>query len=252
MKARAAGAWTAIALGVVLALVFLLVRSAGVEAVYPVERAVSLFSRRVWSRAVGLVRGAESRAENERLRRELAALSLVRDDMDRLEAENERLRQALGYASRSKGKWLPAYVLSSGGGAAAAHGTIRAGKGSLDGVALGAVVVVPEGVVGRVTSVTPHTSEVTLLTDPSVKVACEIETTDGRRPRGIVMGGGDDLLVMKYLRDAEDVPPRSRVMTSGLGGVFPRGLEVGTYVSEGEVLPSVDFTTLEDVFIRRE
>ena len=57
---------------------------------------------------------------------------------------------------------------------------------------------------------------------------------------------------MKYLRDAEDVPPRSRVMTSGLGGVFPRGLEVGTYVSEGEVLPSVDFTTLEDVFIRRE
>ena len=252
MKIRTAGAWATVALGGVLALVFLLFRSAGVEAVYPVERAASEFSRRIWTRVVGVVKGAESRAENVRLRRELAAYSLLRGEMDRLEVENARLRDALGYARRSPVTWLPACVLSFEGGAAAAHKSIRVGKGSLDGVSVGAVVVVPEGVVGRVSSVTLHTAEVTLVTDPSVKVACEIETQDGRMPRGIVSGGGDDLLVMRYLRNAEGVPPRSRVLTSGLGGVFPRGLEVGTYATDGEVLPSVDFSTLEDVFIRRE
>ena len=252
MKARTAGAWASVALGGVLALTFLLCRTAGVEAAYPVERAASAFSRKVCTRLAGLAKGAESRAENVRLRREVAELSLVRADMARLEEENERLRRALGYAARQSGDWLPACVLSAGGGAAAAHKTVRTGKGALDGVAVGAVVVVPEGVVGRVTSVTPHTSEVTLIVDHSVKVACEIEVQDGSRPRGIVSGGGEDVLIMRYLRDAENVPPRSRVVTSGLGGVFPRGLEVGTYTADGEVLPSVDFSTLEDVFIRRE
>ena len=146
MKIRTAGAWATVALGGVLALVFLLFRSAGVEAVYPVERAASEFSRRIWTRVVGVVKGAESRAENVRLRRELAAYSLLRGEMDRLEAENARLRDALGYARRSPVTWLPACVLSFEGGAAAAHKSIRVGKGSLDDVAgpVGIVSVISE------------------------------------------------------------------------------------------------------------
>jgi len=59
-----------------------------------------------------------------------------------------------------------------------------------------------------------------------------------------------------------EVPPRSPVFTSGLGGVYPKGIAVGTLMEvlqdqdsprrEGEVLPAVDFSTLRDVFIRRE
>jgi rod shape-determining protein MreC len=69
------------------------------------------------------------------------------------------------------------------------------------------------------------------------------------------------MLVLRHLSGAAEVPPRARVLTSGRGGVFPRGIEVGTLLGvhadaeglarEGEVLPHVDFTTLEDVFIRR-
>ena len=147
------------------------------------------------------------------------------------------------------------------GGAAAARDTIRVDKGSLDGVAAGAVVVSPDGLIGRVGAVTPHTAEVMLITDASVKVACEVDTIDSVRPRGILLGGGEEMLVLGHLRNAGEISARSRVLTSGLGGVFPKGIVVGTLLdvrkdgkglaSEGEVLPAVEFSTLEDVFIRR-
>lgn len=252
MNARTAGAWISVALGGVLALGFVLSRSAAAEAVYPVERAKVAFSRRVWTRVVGAFRGSSAQAENVRLRRELAALSLVGGDLERLETENTRLRAALDYAARWKGEWLPAAVLSEGGGAASAHKTLRVDRGSHAGVVVGAAVAVPGGLVGRVTSVSPHTSEVTLLADASVKVSCEIETGEAHSPWGILSGGSEDLLVLRHLVRADEIPPRSRVVTSGLGGVFPRGIEVGTYLPDGKVLPSVDPSALEDVFIRRE
>ena len=65
---------------------------------------------------------------------------------------------------------------------------------------------------------------------------------------------------LRYLTGDAELPPRARVLTSGRGGVFPRGIEIGTLLGirtdsaglsrEGEVLPSVDYSTLEDVFIR--
>lgn len=208
---------------------------------------------------VGLFRGSSAMAENVRLRREVASLAILRGEVERLEDENARLRDALGYATRAPGRWLAAGVLSSGGGAAGIGNRIRVDKGSMAGVVKGAVVVSPDGLVGRVSDVTPHTAEIALVTEGTVKAACEIETESGGL-RGILSGGDDDVLVLKHLMGDADVPPRSRVLTSGRGGVFPRGIEVGTLIRvrcdsdglalEGEVLPSVDYSTLEDVFIR--
>jgi rod shape-determining protein MreC len=262
VKAKTTGT---LAIGVAastLAVVFFLFRAAAAEAVYPVERAKSVWARRVWTRVKGFFAGAEASAENVRLRREVAALSLLRGDIERLEDENARLRRTLGYAAKEPGVWLPAAVLSRGGSAAGIGRTLRVDKGSLDGVRAGAIVCVPEGLVGRVTHVTPHTGEVTLLSDRTVRVACEVERANGVRLRGILCGGTEDLLVLRHLTNAESATARSRVVTSGLGGVFPKGLEIGTLLDvrrdekglarEGEVLPSVDFSMLEDVFIRRE
>lgn len=261
MKAKKTVTLLTAALAVIGAGVLVLSRSAAIEAAYPLERAKQTFSRGVISRVTGFFRGARANAENVRLRREVAALSLMRGDLERLEAENARLRKALGYTAKAPGDWLAAGVLSSGGGAAAVHRTIRVDKGSFAGVREGAVVVVPEGLVGRVSEVTAHTSTVTLVTEPSLKVSCEIESLDTVMPRGILCGGSGDRLVIRYMAGAGDIPARSRVLTSGLGGVFPEGIEVGTLLdvrkddrglaSEGEVLPAVDYSTLEDVFIRR-
>lgn len=253
MKKSPTSAWASVALGIVLVLALLSSRAVAVEAAYPVERAKQTFVRQVWTRMKGFFRGAAAAEENERLKRELASLALVRADLDRLEAENARLRQTLGYAARHPETWMAAGVLSTRGGAVSAHKTLRVDKGSLAGVKVGAVVSAPGGLVGRVTDVTPHTAEVTLLTDSRVKVACQIETGEPDPPRGILSGAnGEEHLLLQHLVRANGVPPRSRVVTSGLGGVFPRGLEVGTYLSDGKVLPAVDFSSLDDVFIRRE
>ena len=242
------------------AMVLVFSRSAAVDAVYPVEHAAQVFRSQVWSRVVGVFRGSAAAAENLRLRRENDALRVLRGTVERLEVENARLRRVLEYSAREQEAWIPAGVLSEGGGAAGFGDRIRVGKGSLAGIRAGAVVVVPEGLVGRVASVTPHTAEVTLVTDPSLKVACEVATGDSRKLSGILSGGSEDRLILRHLTGTGKVLPRARVFTSGRGGVFPRGIEVGTLQSMtngvrgvvGDVLPQVDYSTLEDVFIRRE
>ena len=222
------------------------------EAVYPVERAFSLFDRLVWSRVSGLASGASAAAENLRLKREVQALSLLRGDCGRLRIENARLRRVLDFRARAPETWIPAAVVSADGGAAATRRAIRIDKGSLAGVRENAVVVVPEGLVGRVTSVSAHTAEISLITDPAVRVSCLLEAQEGEYATGILTGDGTGRLTLKHIGGAKNLRTQAKVRTSGLGGVFPRGIEVGTFLADGEVLPSVDFSTLEDVFIRRD
>jgi rod shape-determining protein MreC len=262
VKAKKTVTFLAAAVAVIGASALVLSRSFALETAYPVERAKQSFVRKVVLRLSGLVAGAKASAENARLRREVAALSMLRGELERLESENARLRKALAYTAKAPGKWMAAGVLSRGGGAAAVKHSIRVDKGSLAGVAEGDVVAVPEGLVGRVSEVTLHTSTVVLVTDPSLKVSCELESLDTVMPRGILCGGSNDRLLLRYMVGAAgNIPARTRVLTSGLGGVFPKGIEVGTLLdvvkddrglaSEGEVLPTVDYSTLEDVFIRR-
>lgn len=246
MKAGRFGILVAGALSIGALILIGLVPSVVGEAVYPIERLMSL------------VRGSVQDSEIARLRREVAKQSMIQEECLRLRRENAALRESLEYKAKAAGEWEPAEVLSSGGGAAAVCETIRVGKGSLAGVRKGAAVAVPGGLVGRVTSVSPHTAEVALLTDPSVRVSCRIETGDKGMAHGILMGGDSDRLLLGHLSDAGALRPQTKVVTSGLGGVFPKGIEIGTLLLvtngvrgiEGEVLPSVDYSTLEDVFIR--
>ena len=261
MKARSTGAYALIALGAVAVAVVAFSRGTALEAIFPAERASRAFSDKVWSRVKGACHGASASAENVALRREVAALALARDDAARLEAENARLRRVLEYRDQNPETWLVAEVLAAGG-VSGPRRTMRVGKGSLAGVREGAVVVVPEGLVGRVESVTPHTSEIRLVTDPSIGVGCEVARPGGGALRGTLAGGTEERLALKHILSAAEVPPRSPVYTSGLGGVYPKGIAVGTLLEvrndsdsprrEGEVLPAVDFATLRDVFIRRE
>jgi len=267
VKAKTTGTLVIAALAAVISLVFVFSRSAAVETVYPVERAKTSLFRRVWAVASGAWRGAAASVENMRLKREIASLAVLRSELDRLEAENARLRAGLALNPGTKVEWLPAQVISFGGAAAGNGKTLRIDRGTLHGIREGSAVVVPEGLVGLVTAISPHTSVVTLVTDPHIKASCEIETTRGTGappapPRGILVGGTDEILVLRHLTGAERAVAHSRVVTSGLGGVFPKGLEIGTLLEvrrdekgvayEGEVLPSVDYKSLEEVFVRSE
>ena len=242
MKATTTGTLAVIAVAMVAVLLVAFFRATPVELAYPVEQAKVTWARRLAARWTGLWHGVDASVENARLRRDLR------------------------FTEREPNRWECAEVLSEGGGAAGARRSIRLNKGSLAGIREGAVVAVPEGLVGQVVAVTPHTSEVLLVTDPSLQVACTVEGSE--RIRGILSGGTDDVLLMRHLKAGAEIAPESRFLTSGLGGVFPAGIRVGTFISEGngrdaagrhaggleregKVRPAVDFTLLEDVFIRR-
>lgn len=250
------------------------VHAAASESLYPYEKA------RVWlKRTVGVrLRAVFSRvghaSRNAMLERDLARLRMEAARAGALEAEAARLRALLGFPPPAPGRCLPAAVLSRGG-TTAVWQTLRAARGSRDGVRRGDPALSPDGVVGRVADVSPHTCEVMLISDPNCRVACELElpADDAGAVRGILYGGGArpgadpeltllyvvEPLRLRYLDRDFEPPPRTRVVTSGLGRVFPRGLTVGflldssvrpdALVREASVAPAADLAGLEEVFI---
>lgn len=221
-----------------------------IEGVYPLERAKNIIKRQVIARVRGMWRGAAAEVECSRLKSQLGLLVAVESDNARYETEIDRLRKALGYVEAKKNGYIAAEVLSEGGGAVAARKTIRVGKGSLAGVTKGAAVVSAEGLVGKVTSLTPHTAEITLITDPSVKVSCSIEGR--KRILGVLSGGSSGFIEIKHMTEGVEIADRARVFTSGLGGAFPPGIFIGTLSGEKLVESAVEFEKLQDVFIRCE
>jgi len=244
------------------------------EALYPYENAKVWLERTVWVRLQAVLSRARNAARASMLERDVARLRLALAESEALETEVARLRALLDFSPPIACRWQAAPVLSRGG-TSAVWQSVRLAKGSLHGVRKGDPVVVPDGVVGRVTEVSPHTCEVMLITDPNSRVACELETPgEGVGVvRGILYGGGArpavnpvltllyvvEPLRLRYLARDFEPPPRTRIVTSGLGPTYPKGLTVGYLLEsslesdglsrEAAVMPAVDMAALDEVFI---
>ncbi|MBP5228380.1 MAG: rod shape-determining protein MreC [Kiritimatiellae bacterium] len=246
------------------------------ETLYPYEKARVWFNRTVGVRAKALCSRVSHAARNQLLERDLARLQIEAARTAELERENARLRESLAYTQKAPPltRCQSAAILSRGG-TTAIWQTFRVSRGSLDGVRTGDPVIVPDGLVGRVSDVSPHTCDVMLISDPNSRVACELETqTDGLGViRGILYGGGAkpgadpqlrllyviEPLRLRYLSRDFEPPPRTRIVTSGLGQTFPKGLTVGYLLEsaisanglsrEAVIMPAVDLAGLEEVFI---
>lgn len=176
-------------------------------------------SRRAW-----LTREARTITEDS------LALRSVR--LESVEDENTRLRNLLGLGRALKWGFVPAEVLM--GRDAGDEYSVVLSAGSRDGVRQFSPVVSPEGLVGMVNTVDPTMSIAILWTNPDFRVSAM--TADGSA-FGIVashLGGGPE----RYLLEMRGVPLRSTlapgtlVLSSGLGGVYPRGIPIGTVISE--------------------
>jgi rod shape-determining protein MreC len=129
-------------------------------------------------------------------------------------------------------------------------------RGQTSGIMSGMPVVTGNGVVGLVTATSPHAAKVMLLQDRQSAIDGIIERS---RARGIVRGHGDEPLVFELIARGDDVRAGDIVISSGLGGVYPRGLRVGEIVEVSDpedglvqtarLAPSVDFGRLEQVFV---
>ncbi len=137
-------------------------------------------------------------------------------------------------------------------------GTLVINKGEAQGVTKHMGVLSPYGVVGQTIDASAHSARVLVLTDHNSGVDAVVQRS---RARGIVQGALDGTCVMKYLKRGEDVEVGDRVVTSGLDGIFPKGVLIGTvtHVSRGnrgllqvaEIKPSAPLEQIEEVVVTR-
>lgn len=194
--------------------------------------------------------------ENRRLKAELGTLR----------AENNRLREGLLAAGRleklgSLHEEYPAAVAANvfARDPSSWFKTILVDKGERDGVSRDMAVAAADGLVGRVIEVFPNAAKVLLITDPNSGVDVIVQRT---RAQGIMEGRIEESCILKYVKKSDDVQVGDRIITSGLGGIFPKGLLAGTVTKVErkrpgifqavEVDPTADLSRLEEVLILSE
>lgn len=202
-----------------------------------------------------LARRGDLEAENERQRQEIEGLTQEIARLRELEFENQRLRVLLNYQAENPGyEFLPAAVI--GRDPSDLLQRIIIDKGTEDGVMDGMVVVASGGLAGKVIKSYPTAARVLLITDPSSAVNAMIQDS---RALGVVRGKPANSLTMEFVPQSEQVAEGDLVITSGLGGSFPKGLLIGRVVEikgddmdlfhELRIEPAVQFDRLEDVIV---
>ncbi|HRT05571.1 MAG TPA: rod shape-determining protein MreC [Kiritimatiellia bacterium] len=177
---------------------------------------------------VRYVRGLGDLAlENRALSEEIVYLRGETRMAQELARDNQMLRDLLGFAQRFPNKLISCEVI--GRDSTGWWQTVRLDKGAAAGVAEGRAVLTTDGLIGRTTAVSTRTADVLLLSDPSCKVSVRLKRSgefglaegQGARP------GQPPAVRVDYLLKTADVQPGDEVVTSGLGGLFPKGLPVG-------------------------
>jgi len=164
------------------------------------------------------------RAENAELRRLEAANANALLQTEQLATENQQLRQLLAMRERTAIRSTVAEVLYDTRDAFSRKLVLD--KGQQHGVIAGQPVIDASGVAGQITRVYPLSSEVTLVTDRGSTIPVEIRRTG---ERSVAFGGSQTgTIELRYLRTNADVREGDVLVTSGLDGLFPPGLPVGT------------------------
>lgn len=161
--------------------------------------------------------------ENERLKSRVRDLEAERSRLLEEESTNKRLRELMDF----RAEWAPKAKVASviGSSASAWFQTLILNKGKADGIEKGMAVMSTLGVVGQVVSVNARNAKVLLITDSHSGVDAMGQRS---RARGIVTGSIETGPIMKYVKRSDDLQEGDRLVTSGLDGVFPKGLSVGT------------------------
>lgn len=229
-------------------------RKVVLEIVVPLENVVnSAFDgvHKGWKRYIFLV-GLEE--ENKRLQKKVSSLTSEIRTYSETHLECMRLRKLLNLQDRFQSRTIAARVI--GRDRSSIFKTIFLDKGTSDGLKAGLPVVAVGGVVGRIIDASWNVSKVLLFIDYNSNIDALVQNV---RAQGILQGSGDKGCILKYVQRLENVNVGDAIVTSGMAGVFPKGLLLGTVISVDKVEtnlfqkisvePSVDVSKLEEVLV---
>ena len=233
-----------------------LIRIWAVSAVTPFEKAINWAQNGSWNlwHNYFYLRGV--RAENRALKAQIEQLRLEQARLSDDAAQARRLQALLAFKEQYIQKTVPAQVIGTSGSEQSR--SVFIDKGKHDGIEPNMAVITADGIVGKVLTVFPSTSQVLLLNDQSSGAGGVLEKS---RLQGIVKGTSSGQVVLEYVMSDEQVQPGDRVLTSGGDGIFPKGLPVGTVtkVSPGHELflnirlqPAANLAKLEEVLVITE
>ena len=220
----------------------------------PLERMVALpvqELRGLWSDYVALV---GVREENGKLRGQIARLEDENHQYREAILSSERFQKLAGFRAQREIPMVPANVIHQD--LSPWFQSLILDQGAAAGIRPGMPVITDSGVVGLVSGTTPGAAKVMLMIDPQSRLDAYVERT---RARGTVRGAASPVCDLDHVLRQEDVAEGDLLVTSGMGGVYPKGLRVGRIAAVdrktaglflgAKVVPAVDFARLDEVFV---
>ncbi len=225
-----------------------------IEVVAPVQKGIINTRQEIVGLVDNYIRIVNTSKENVFLRQKIDQLESSLFQMEEIRRENFRLKQMLSYSEELSQERLLAQVI--GWDSANQFKVLRLNRGSNDGVRLMSPVITHLGLVGYVYRLGHNYSDVLTILDPNNRVDALIERT---RTHGIVEGVFNYRCALKYVSRTEQIELGDKLITAGVGGIYPKGIKVGMITDIDreisgmtlgvEVTPSVDFRKLEEVIV---
>ena len=224
------------------------------EVIAPVQSGLSNSKKSLSSLWENYLLIVNTSKENNVLKKQISRLESDLMTMEEMRKENLRLKKLLNFSDEMSHQRIMAQVV--GWDSANEFKVIRLNKGSNHGIQVMAPVITDHGLVGYVYRVTSNYADVLTILDQNNRVDVVVERT---RTHGIVEGVFNFKCALKYVMRNDPVEVGDKLITAGVGGIYPKGIKVGMITSIAkenfgmtlsiEVIPSVDFDKLEEVLI---
>ena len=231
--------------------------NAATNLVMPIQNGLTYLKNKLSGNSTFFTDINNLQAENEELRQKNSELEQSLRELENIRSENETLKEYLDLTEKyGEYKTIPAYIINKD--ISNYSKTIVINVGSDDGIEENMTVIGDQGLVGHIVSVTNNTAKVQTIIDTASSVSCTMSTTE----ESIVCKGTleeNSTLRGMYIPTDANVVQGDSVETSGLGGIYPKGIHVGTVRSVENaqnvtdryaiIETAVDFDKLDTVLV---
>ena len=194
--------------------------------IMPVQNGLTYLKNRISGNSTFFTDINNLKSENEELKKKNSELEQSLRELENIKTQNETLKEYLNLTEKyGEYKTIPGYVINKDISNYSKTIVINIGKN--DGVAKNMTVIADQGLVGHVISVTDTTAKVQTIIDTASSVSCIMSTTN----ESIVCKGTLDeqsSLKAMYIPTDSNIIQGDSIETSGLGGIYPKGIHVGT------------------------